>query len=153
MAAWTEILALGAGVLGTLGVQSYFSCMIERVAAINDHMAEIATMERLACDYWINVSGPENVSKPKNECRDLAAQVRGAFHAATCFEDDIDVLLTYCSKEYRETNLAFYRAMTGGLFDTSEADVNYGRVVEIMTLGITLRSMLRKARRRVFWAR
>jgi hypothetical protein len=141
------------GILGTivgwlLGFfgQSYFSLRSQDVAQINDFLNDLDRIERLSIEYWLN--GKEDESQSK-----VAAQLRGALHASSMFLAVCEKLLANDWEKFEALDGRLFDTATGGEFETAKQAPDYARVVEIMECTNEIRSLLRVARRKTYWAR
>lgn len=120
----------------------------EDSAHLNDHISEIKLIESFAVAYWLE----EQDEGEKNE-RLYQAKLEGAISASGCFNQDAQRILGDNYNEYVKLDQAIFEATTGGQFGTISKKVDYNRVVEIMTLCNEMRSLLRRSRRKQYWAR
>ena len=96
---------------------------------------------------WLN----DATLNPTEDLR-FSACLNGAMSASTCFYEVARRVLGCLYPEYDELDQTLFEAATGGDFQSVVKVVDPNRVVEIMTTCNEMRSLLRKARRSLFWA-
>lgn len=141
------IVAGLTGALVTYLAQNYFAMQSEDSAHLNDHISEMKSIEEFAVSYWLT----DPVLDPTKD-KLFAAKIQGAIFASSCFNGDARRILGNMYSEYVELDQSIYDAVTGGGFQTANRKIEYERVVEIMALCNQMRSLLRRSRRRQFWA-
>lgn len=142
------IFAALAGALLTYLAQTYFAMHSEDSSHLSDHIDEVRRIENYAVDYWL--------ADPKDDAakqRHFQAQLEGAVSASSCFNEDARRILGWRYGEYVDLDQKIYDAATGGSFGSSDKEIEYNRVVEIMSLCNQMRSLLRQARRGQYGAK
>lgn len=141
---------LGAiiGALCTFFVQSYYSIRSQDIAHINDFIQDLERIERFSVEYWLNAKKSDHEAQKRN-----AAQLRGALHASTMFFSVGPNLLANDWQKFTELDGRLFDTATGGEFETAKQEADPARVVEIMECTNEIRSLLRDARRKTYWAR
>lgn len=139
--------AIGGALAAFLG-QAYYSIRSQDIAHINDFIGDLERIERLSIEYWLRTKEVE----PKDQGR-TAAQLRGALHASTMFLAVGPRLLASDWSKFESLDGRLFDAATGGDFETTKQEPDPARVVEIMECTNEIRSLLRGARRKTYWAR
>lgn len=142
------IIAAFAGALITYLAQNYFAMQSEDSAHLNDHISELKLIEGYAVAYWSADPG-----EGEKQQRLYQVQLEGAISASGCFNEVAQRILGDDYRKYMELDQAIYVAATGGQFGTATKEIDYHRIVEIMTLCNEMRSLLRQSRRKQYWAR
>ena len=145
-----ELLAVFLGVvLGWVGSffhQTYYSINDQDVALLNDYISDLNDIEALASEYWL----AEDDSKL---LPNLAALLRGKYHAVCFFEADAPRLLSNDLAEYHRLDGLIFDTALGGTFETAHRTRSPEVAVSIMRGVREQRALLRRARRKRFWAR
>lgn len=144
-------IAILAGLFGALLAylgQTYFAMQSQDSAYLNDHISEIQRIEDYAVAYWLT-------DQKLDSARLLLHQTKleGAISASGCFNNDAKRILGKNYQNYVSLDQLIYEAATGGSFSTNLKEIDYNRVVEIMTYCNEMRALLRRSRRQQYWAR
>ena len=118
----------------------------EDVALINDYIADVMDLEEVAVEYWLAHDADAKLD-------DLADILRGRFHASGCFEVDAARLLKSDYPRFKELDGMLFDAAMGGDFQTKKRARNPSAAVDVMRFSRELRALLRRARRKRYWAR
>ncbi len=146
----TGVIGAAIGVIGSLFVQTYIGMRAARVELMNDFIKDLGEIELLATEYWHEATSLD-ASNPKRKV--AAAKLRGKLHAARCFRRSAVHFLGEDFGAFDTLDRELFKAATGGDFETSTAAPDFERADRVMTACSELRSLLRLARRKAFWAR
>ena len=141
------IFAAFSGALLTYIAQNYFAMQAEDSAHVNDHISEITLIEAYAVAYWLVEPDEKDIQRLNQ------AKLEGAISASACFNEDARRILGKDYGKYINLDQAIFEAATGGQFGTATKQIDYSRVVEIMSLCNEMRSLLRRSRRSQYWLR
>lgn len=142
---------LFGGVLGgvlTYVAQSYFSIRSQDIELINDFIADIGRIEEFSTEYWLSDS-----KKDFEKQKDTASKIRGALHSSSVFYNTGKSLLAGDWQEFERLDGILYDRSTGGLFESKSQIKDRERVVDIMKCVNEIKILMRRARRKLYWAR
>jgi hypothetical protein len=142
----TVLIGVALGWLGSFLHQTYYAMTSEDVSLINDYIVDVMDIEEVAVKYWLAQDSDVALE-------DLADILRGRFHATGCFEIDAERLLKSDYQRFKELDGMLFDAAMGGNFQTLSRARNPATAVDIMRFSRELRALLRRARRKRYWAR
>lgn len=142
----TVLIGVALGWLGSFLHQTYYAMTNEDVALINDYIVDVMDLEEVAVQYWLALDGDVKLD-------DLADILRGRYHASGCFEVDAARLLRNDYARFKELDGMLFDAAMGGDFQTKSRSRNPAAAVDVMRYSRELRALLRRARRKRYWAR
>lgn len=129
-------------------VQSYFALRAQRIAYLDDYLKDLSWLEELCIDYWTKSWGDENVEN----LRILEIKVRGAAHAVALFGRESPGLIGEDGKAYLTLSGKLFDAATGGGFEVVGRPSEPERVIQVMEISNEIRALIRKSRRKIYWA-
>lgn len=142
------IFAALLGALLTYLAQNYFAMQSQDAQCIDDHILEIRNIENYALEYWLTDPKENPVADAV-----LASKVQGAMTVSSCFNVEARRLLGALHQEYIELDQWIFDAATGGDFLGNSRTIDGNRAIEIMSACNNMRALLRRSRRRLYWAR
>jgi hypothetical protein len=140
------LIGVFLGWLGSFLHQTYYAMTSEDVALINDYIVDVMDLEDVAVHYWLAHDGDTKLD-------DLADMLRGRYYATGCFETDAARLLKNDYPRFKELDGFLFDAAMGGDFQTKSRSRNPATAVDVMRYSRELRALLRRARRKRYWAR
>jgi hypothetical protein len=125
--------------------QTYYEMIDEDVTLLNDFIADLMDIENVAVEYWL-------ADHKDATARNLADILRGRFHATGLFREDAARLLKGDFERYTELDGLLYDTALGGDFQTEAKTRSPAIAVEVMRYTREIRALLRRARRKRYWA-
>ncbi|MEO8242956.1 MAG: hypothetical protein ABI832_11610 [bacterium] len=141
--------AIGGALIGaliTILIQARMTMRSMDVSALNDHIAQVTTIEGLAVDYWL-LDGKNEVAMELAS----AARLRGTLDASLAFRPTAERLFAARFTEFKDADGELFDTATGGGFETVGRLVDPERAISVMQAANLLRGMLREQRRRIYW--
>jgi hypothetical protein len=133
------------GGLLTFLFQTYYEMINEDVTLLNDFIADLMDIEDVAVEYWL---ADDKDARAQN----LADTLRGRFHATGFFREDAPRLLKGDFLRYTELDGLIYDTAMGGDFQTEAKTRDPAIAVQVMRYSRELRALIRRARRKRYWA-
>ena len=116
------------------------------IAAINDHIAHLTEIEKLAVEYWLK-EGSATFQVEQM----AAARLRGTHDASGVFAVEAERLFGPNYPAFWKLDGQLFDRATGGSFEQPERAAEPVLAISVMQVCAELRALLRQQRRRMYW--